>query len=146
MIFRFVLYRLYRVFKSFWACSPWNGYKLLSWNIFQSFIIFFKFWGNFGAQIEKIWKIQRKWKIKQTQVCFANISATKHWIFTKFYMVVNYYLVNLSFKFHEDPCINARARVINACAHDFARVRAFMTCVRASMHGSSWNLKLKLTR
>ena len=33
-------------------------------------------------------------------------------------MVVNYYLVNLSFKFHEDPCINARARVVNALARE----------------------------
>ena len=27
-------------------------------------------------------------------------------------VVVNYYLVRLSFKFHEDPCINVRARVL----------------------------------
>ena len=29
-------------------------------------------------------------------------------------MVVKYYLENLTFKFHEDPCTNARARVVNA--------------------------------
>ena len=55
----------------------------------------------------------------------------------KFHMVVNYYLVNLSFKFHEDPCINARARVINVRARDLSRARAFTTRVRASMPGSS---------
>ena len=49
----------------------------------------------------------------------------------KFYMVVNYYLVSLSFKFHEDPCINARARVVNARAHVLLRVRAFTTRLRA---------------
>ena len=31
----------------------------------------------------------------------------------KFYMVVNFYPVSLSFKFYEDPFINARARVEN---------------------------------
>ena len=43
-------------------------------------------------------------------------------IFMKFYMVINYYLVNLSLKFHEDPCINARAQVINARSHDFSEI------------------------
>ena len=36
----------------------------------------------------------------------------------KFYTVVNYYLGSLSFKFYEDPCTNARARVINARTRD----------------------------
>ena len=56
----------------------------------------------------------------ESQYCFANISATEARILMKFYMVVNYYLVNLSLKFHEDPCINARARVIIARPHDFS--------------------------
>ena len=30
----------------------------------------------------------------------------------KFYMVVNYYLVSLSLKFHEDSCIDARTNVV----------------------------------
>ena len=29
----------------------------------------------------------------------------------KFYVVVNYYLESLSFKFYEDPCINAHKQV-----------------------------------
>ena len=33
-------------------------------------------------------------------------------------MVVKYYLENLSFKFHEDPCTNARARVVNGSTRD----------------------------
>ena len=41
------------------------------------------------------------------QYCFANISTTEARILMKFYMVVNYYLVSLGFKFYEDPCINA---------------------------------------
>ena len=49
---------------------------------------------------------------------------------------VNYYLVSLSFKFHEDPRINARARVINAHTRDKTCARAFTTRVRAYMHGS----------
>ena len=36
----------------------------------------------------------------------------------KFNVVVNYYLVSLSFKFHEDPCTIACARVINARTRD----------------------------
>ena len=51
--------------------------------------------------------------IKKDQHCFANISATKAQIFMILYLVVNYYLVGLSLKFHEDPCINARTQVVN---------------------------------
>ena len=36
--------------------------------------------------------------IKKYQYCVANISPTKAWIFTKIYVVVNYYLVCLSLK------------------------------------------------
>ena len=32
----------------------------------------------------------------------------------KFYVVFNYYLVSLRFKFHGDPCTNVQARVVNA--------------------------------
>ena len=60
---------------------------------------------------------------------FANISATEARIFMKFYMVVNYYLVNLSFKFHEDLNSNARARVINARTRDKTRVRVYNSYV-----------------
>ena len=69
--------------------------------------------------------------IKEHQYCFANISLTKARIFMKFYMVVNYYLVNFSFKFHEDQCINACTRVVNARAQVLLRVRAFTTHLRA---------------
>ena len=40
----------------------------------------------------------------------------------KFYLVVNYYLVSFSFKFHEDPCTNASARVVNAHVQVLSRV------------------------
>ena len=73
----------------------------------------------------------------ESQYCFANISATKAWVFMKFYMVVNYHLVSLSFKFHADWCINARARAVKARAHVLSRLRAFMPRARASVHGSS---------
>ena len=62
-------------------------------------------------------KIHRKLLITESQFYFANISATEARIFMKFYMVVKYYLENLSFKFHEDPCTNARARVVKARVH-----------------------------
>ena len=55
----------------------------------------------------------------------------------KFYMVVNLYLVSLSIKFHEDPYINAHARVVNVCAHVLSGVRALTTRARAFMHKSS---------
>ena len=68
--------------------------------------------------IGEIWKIHWKSRIKKHQYCFANISATNAPIWMKFYMVVNYYLVNLCFKFHEGPCINVRAQVVNARTRD----------------------------
>ena len=55
----------------------------------------------------------------------------------KFYVVVNYYLVSLSFKFHEDPDSNARARVVNARTRDKTCARAFTTRARAFVHESS---------
>ena len=93
----------------------------------------------------KVWKMPWKLKFSESQYCFANISATEARIFIKFYVVVNYYLVSLCFKFREDPCISARARVVNARAHVLSRVRACTTFARAFFHGSPWNLKLKLT-
>ena len=55
--------------------------------------------------------------IKEHQYCFANISETKARIFMKYYVVVNYYLMGLYFKFHEDSCKDAGVRVVNAHAH-----------------------------
>ena len=63
--------------------------------------------------------------IKKHQYCFANISATKARIFMIFNVVVNYCLVSLSFKFHEDLYINARARVVN--------IRAYVLLFRSSL-------------
>ena len=60
-------------------------------------------------------KIHRKLMFTESQFYFANIPATKARIFMKIYVVVNFYLVSFSFKFHEDPCTNARALVVNAC-------------------------------
>ena len=47
----------------------------------------------------------------------------------KFYVVVNYYLVNLSLKLYDDPCTYARARVINARTRDKTRVRVYNSYV-----------------
>ena len=49
----------------------------------------------------------------------------------KFYVVVTFYLVNLSVNFPKDPCINVRARVVNARVHVLLRLRAFTNHFRA---------------
>ena len=92
-----------------------------------------RLWRCISAEISKIhWKSM----IKKHQYCLANISATKARIFMKFYVVVNYYLVGLYFKFHSDVCINARARVVNARNCDKTWARAFTTRARLFMHKS----------
>ena len=48
----------------------------------------------------------------------------------KYYLVVNYYLVNFDFKCDEDPCINGCAQIVNAVAHVLLRVRVFTTRLR----------------
>ena len=55
----------------------------------------------------------------------------------KFYVVVNYYLVSLNFKFHKNPCTNARAQVVNARTRDKTRTPAFTPHAHVFMHGSS---------
>ena len=103
----------------------------------QEVLRIFKLWGKFDAKILKVCKIHWKLKFSESQYCFANISAKEAWIFMKFYVLDKYYLAILSFKFHEDPYKNARACFIgSACVYD--------SC--SFMHGSWWNLKLKLTR
>ena len=64
----------------------------------------------------------------------------------KLYMVVKYYLESLSFNFDEDPSTNARALVVNPPTRDKTRTRTFAIRARVFMHGSSLNLKLKLTK
>ena len=82
-------------------------------------------------------KIHRKLIITENQFYFANISATKARIFMKFCVVIiNYYLMSLSFKFHDDPCINKGVRVVNARTRDKSCMHTFTTSVHAFMHGS----------
>ena len=99
------------------------------WWIYVPFNVVMKFWWM-------LQKIYRKLLITESQFYFANISATEARIFMKFYMVVKYYLESSSYKFHEDPCINARAQVVNTHTRD-------KTCVRvhfcANLH-EIWNL------
>ena len=127
----------------FWTVFPLDLKSCLSLNLS-------KIWPRYGQnkksyETVKIWKIHWKLKYSESRYCFANISATEARIFMKFYVVVNYYLVSLCFKFREDPCISARARVVNARAHVLSRVRACSTFAHAFFHGSPWNLRLKLT-
>ena len=84
-------------------------------------------------------KIHRKLMSTESQFYFANISATKARIFMKFYVVVNYYLVSLSFEFHEDLCLNAHARVINSRTRGKTCTYAFTNRAHAFVHGLSWN-------
>ena len=93
-----------------------------------------------------LWKYIENQGLNNHQYCFANIYGTKARIFMKFYMVVNYYLGSLTFNFHKDSCINARARVVNPRTRDKSCARTFTPRARAFMHGSSSNLKLYLTR
>ena len=53
-------------------------------------------------------------------------SVTEARIFMKFYVVVTYYLVSLSFKFPEDLYPNARAGVVNARTRDKSCARAHL--------------------
>jgi len=50
-----------------------------------------------------------------------NYGATDDQIFTKFFLVVNYYPMSLSFKFCKDPCTHACTRAITARRVNVAR-------------------------
>ena len=133
----------------------WESLKIqnMSWDWCFHFTEIGRFWGLIFKQFHhhsviihlgRLWRCiiaeisKTYWKsiIKKYQNCFSNISTTKAQIFMKFYVVVNYYLVTLSLKFHEDLCINARTPVVNARAHVLSRLRAFTTRARAFMHKS----------
>ena len=106
--------------------------------IFHNHSVIIHLWRLRRCIIAEISKIHWKSMIKKHQYCFANISATKAQIFMKFYVVVNYYLVSICIKFHEDSCFNARARVVNARNRDKTYTHAFTTRACAFMHESSW--------
>ena len=65
---------------------------------------------------------------------YAPSARARARIFTKKFLVVSNYLMNLSLKFHKDPCIDTRARVVNirTLNHECARLQL----MRAHMHGS----------
>ena len=113
---------------------------------FHNHSVIIHLWRLRRCIIAEISKIHWKSMIKKLTYCFANSSAAEARIFMKFYMVVNYYVENLSFKFYQDPCTNANARVINARNRDKTCTRALTARARAFMHWSAWNLNLRLTR
>ena len=86
-----------------------------------------------GLYFKYLWKYIEYLGLNKRQYCFANICVTKAQIFMKFYVVVKYYLVSLSFKFHEDPCRNASAWVVNARTRDKTCARMFTTCAHACL-------------
>ena len=103
----------------------------------RNFLYFSNLSGRFMLKLWKCAKCIENKGLNKHQYWFANISKRKARILMKFYVVVNYYLVISSLKFHEDLCINTCTPVVNARAHVLSRVRAFTTRARAFMHGSS---------
>ena len=100
------------------------SFSSLDWDIlissFQKILssfINFPLWKTF-----EVWNcenMENTLKIKVfRKFCFANISATEARIFMKFYVVVNYYLVSVDFKFHGDLCTTTCARGVNPCTRD----------------------------
>ena len=84
--------------------------------------------------------MQNALKIKDTtnsSIVFKYLRNKKAPFFMKFYVVVNFYLVSLSFKFYEDPCINTGTRIVNMRAHVISRMCAFTTRARAFTNRSS---------
>ena len=70
-------------------------------------------------------------------------TANETRIFLIFYTVVNYYVLSLTFKFHEDLCTNPRARVVNARTRDKTCARARLQLVCAHLctdHHENLNL------
>ena len=80
--------------------------------------------GRMALLIKACWRFYKRAK---SGMCKLN-QPSNVWIFMKFYMVVNYYLVSLSFNFHENLCANVRVRVVNVrtqdktCAHLYAQI------------------------
>ena len=98
-------------------------------------------WKTFEVRNCKNMENTLKIKVFEKSTLFCKyLSNEKSW---NFFVVVDYYLVSLSLKFHEDSSINARARVVNVCMHVLSRVRKFTTRARTFVNGSS-SLKLKL--
>ena len=108
---------------------------------FHNHSVIIHLWRLRRCIIAEILKNTLKSMIKKHQYCFA----TEAQIIMKFYVVVSYYLLSIYIKFHDDLCINTRARVVNARNRNKTCERAFITCARAFMHKSSWNLKYKPT-
>ena len=96
-----------------WDMCPFVHSICTSWYLVSkkvhNFSAIIHLWRLQKCIIEEIWKIYWKSTIKKHQYCFANISAKKTRIVMKFYMVVNYNLVSISLKFHDDPCAYMRA-------------------------------------
>ena len=101
-----------------------------------------QFLRNLDGKILEICKMHWKLRIKQTPILLCkylrNESSNLHEIFCGGHL--------LSCEFHEDPCTNARARVVNMRNRDKTCARASTTCALAFMHGSSYNLIHTLTR
>ena len=129
------------------------SFSSLDWDIFISSFqkfhdhpVIFHLERLLRCETVKIWKIHWKLKYLESQYCYANISAKKYRIFIKICMGVNYYLVNLNFKFQGYPFTNAHAQVVNVHTRDKMCARVFAAHARAFIAKSAWNLKLNLTR
>ena len=78
--------------------------------------------------------------IFDSEYCFANISATKAWIFIKFETYTHMIVVNSHNNFGKDSWTHTRAQGVNARTCHEMHARAFLTRVCMCMHGSSPNI------
>ena len=83
--------------------------------------------------MEKILKI----KVFGKSILFCKYLRNRNSDLHESLVGVNYYLVSLSFKFHDDLCINAHVRVVDARTRDKSCARTFTTRARAFVNGSS---------
>jgi len=72
----------------------------------------------------KMGKIHRRLRIKQSQYCFANISATKAPIFMKFETFIHEIVKNYQIIFRKDLCIHPRTRGVKVRARVLSRRNA----------------------
>ena len=74
--------------------------------------------------------------IFESQYHFANISATKARIFTKFKSYLHKIKGDHQIYFSKDPCTHTHARTVNARVYVLSHAHAFKARAHVCMHGS----------
>ena len=98
-------------------CNGWNMKYTNKKNMWRLLSVL---WWNHKKCIEN-------WRLQKEIYNFVKIAGRKAQIFMKFYVVVTYLLLSLSFKFHEDLLLNSHGRVVNAHAHVLSWVKIVKT-------------------